>query len=62
MNNNDREYIDICSLLNTMSTNADLITVEAIHAKLKEGYGDIENGNVHDAAAAFQRFQDTHKL
>jgi DNA-damage-inducible protein J len=34
---------------------------EEIHAKLKEGYNDIEKGNVQDASAAFQRFRETHK-
>ena len=42
------------------SVNADLMTTEEIHAKLKEGYNDIKKGNVQDVADAFQRFRDTH--
>ena len=42
------------------SVNADLMTNEEIHAKLKEGYKDIEDGNVQDAFVAFQRFRETH--
>lgn len=43
-----------------VSVNADLMTNADIHAKLKEGYSDIEKGNVQDAAAAFKRFRDKH--
>ncbi len=43
------------------SINADLMIREEIHAKLKEGYNDIEKGNVQDASAAFQRFREIHK-
>jgi DNA-damage-inducible protein J len=43
-----------------VSVNADLMTIDDIRAKLKEGYGDIEKGNVQDASAAFQKFWDTH--
>ena len=43
-----------------MSVNADLMTNDDIHAKLKEGYSDIEKGNVHDAATAIQTFRETH--
>ncbi len=35
------------------------MTTDEIHAKLKEGYNDIEKGNVQDASAAFQRFRKT---
>ena len=42
------------------SINADLMTTEEIHAKLKEGYNDIEKGNIQDASAAFQKFRKTH--
>lgn len=42
------------------SVNADLMTTDEIHARLKEGYNDIEKGNVQDAAAVFQRFRKTH--
>jgi len=41
------------------SVNADLMTTDEVHAKLKEGYDDIEKGNVQDASAAFQRFRET---
>jgi len=43
------------------SLNADLMTTDEMHAKLKEGYNDIEKGNVQDATAAFQRFREAHK-
>lgn len=43
-----------------VSVNADLMTIDEIHAMLKEGYSDIEKGNVHDTATAFQRFRETH--
>ncbi|SHH71683.1 type II toxin-antitoxin system RelB/DinJ family antitoxin [Desulfosporosinus lacus] len=43
-----------------VSVNADLMTTDEIHAKLKEGYSDIEKGNVQDASAAFQRFRETN--
>lgn len=42
------------------SVNADLMTTDEIHARLKEGYNDIEKGKVQDASAAFQRFRKTH--
>jgi addiction module RelB/DinJ family antitoxin len=44
-----------------VSVNSDLMTTDDIHAKLKEGYSDIEKGNVQEASAAFQRFRETHK-
>ncbi|PKM83104.1 MAG: hypothetical protein CVU89_02945 [Firmicutes bacterium HGW-Firmicutes-14] len=40
-----------------VSVNADLMTKDEIHAKLKEGYNDIEKGKVQDASAACQRFR-----
>ncbi|MBS4025290.1 MAG: type II toxin-antitoxin system RelB/DinJ family antitoxin [Clostridia bacterium] len=43
-----------------VSINADLMTTDEIHAKLKEGYNDIEKGNVKDASTAFKRFRETH--
>jgi len=43
-----------------VSVNADLMTTGEIHAKLKEGYNDIEKGNVQDASDAFQRFREKH--
>lgn len=43
-----------------VSVNADLMTTDEIHAKLKEGYDDIEKGNVQDASAAFKRFRNSH--
>ena len=42
-----------------VSVNADMMTTEEIHAKLKEGYNDIEKGNVQDASAAFRKFRKT---
>jgi len=42
-----------------VSVNADMMTTDEIHAKLKEGYNDIEKGNVQDAAVAFKRFRET---
>lgn len=44
-----------------ISVNTDLMTIDEIHAKLKEGYNDIEKGNVQDASDAFQRFRKTHE-
>ena len=42
------------------SVNADAMTLEEIHSMLKEGYDDIEKGNVHDASAAFKKFREAH--
>ncbi len=43
-----------------VSINADLMAADEIHAKLQEGYDDIEKGNVQDASAAFKKFRETH--
>ena len=43
------------------SMNADFMTKEEIHAKLMEGYSDIEKGNVQDASAAFQKFRKAYE-
>ena len=43
-----------------VSENADLMTTDEVDAKLKEGYNNIEKGNVQNASAAFQRFGKTH--
>jgi DNA-damage-inducible protein J len=43
-----------------VSVNTDLMTIDEIHARLNEGYRDIEKGNVRDAFTAFQRFRETH--
>lgn len=43
------------------SVNADLMTTNEIHVKLKEGYNDIEKGYVQEAAAAFKKFRETHE-
>ena len=43
-----------------VTINADMMTIDDIHAKLKEGYRDIEKGNVQDASAAFRKFRETH--
>ena len=42
------------------SINADMMTDEELHAKLKKGYADIELGNVQNAAEAFARFREKH--
>ncbi len=44
------------------SINADLMTDEQIHAKLKEGYDDIAAGRVQGAANAFAKFSENHSL
>lgn len=44
-----------------MSVSSDLMTIDDIHAKLKEGYSGIEKGKVQEASAAIQRFRETHK-
>ncbi len=41
------------------TVNANLMTMDEIHARLKDGYNDVEKGNVQDASAAFQRFRKT---
>ena len=41
------------------SVNAELMTAEEIHAKLKEGFLDIEKGNLQDAATALRRLRET---
>lgn len=43
------------------SINADLMTADEIHELLKEGYDDIEKGNVQDASEAFERFRKMHE-
>lgn len=43
-----------------VTINADMMTIDDIHAKLKEGYSDIEKGNVQDASTAFRKFRETH--
>ncbi|MGY0694989.1 type II toxin-antitoxin system RelB/DinJ family antitoxin [Virgibacillus sp. FSP13] len=43
------------------SINSDMMTTNEIHEKLKEGYDDIEKGNVQDALVAFQRFRKIHE-
>lgn len=43
------------------SIHADFMTKEEIHAKLMEGYSDIEKGNVQDASAAFRKFRKAHE-
>ncbi|MDD3226969.1 MAG: hypothetical protein PHG56_05455 [Tissierellia bacterium] len=54
------EYLDPMAKV-PISVNTDLMTIDEIHAKLKEGYNDIEKGNVQDASDAFQRFRKTHE-
>ena len=43
------------------SLNTDLMSTDEIHAKLKEGYNDMEKGNVQEAAIAFKKFRETHE-
>lgn len=38
------------------SVNADLMTDEQLHAKLKKGYEDIGSGRVQNASDAFAKF------
>lgn len=40
------------------SINADLMSVEEIHNKLQEGYEDIKNDKVQEAASAFEKFRE----
>jgi addiction module RelB/DinJ family antitoxin len=44
-----------------VSVNADLMTADEIHAKLKEGYNDIEKGNMQNASVAFKKFRKIHQ-
>ena len=43
------------------SINADLMTTTEIHAKLQEGFDDIEAGRVQDAKVAFAAFRENHR-
>lgn len=40
--------------------NADLMSAEKIREELKEGFDDIEKGNVQDAVTAFREFEEKH--
>lgn len=40
--------------------NADLMTNEQLHTKLKKGYDDIEAGRVQNADNAFAKFRENH--
>jgi len=42
------------------SVNADAMTIDEIHSMLRDGYNDIEKGNVQDASAVFEKFRDTY--
>ena len=42
------------------AVNADMMNVAEIHAKLQEGYEDIEAGKLQDAASAFAKFRERH--
>ena len=42
--------------------NADLMPSEEIHAKLQEGYHDVQTGRVQDAASAFAKFRENHRI
>ena len=43
-----------------VSVNADLMRVQEIHDILREGYEDVREGKVQDAASAFARFREEH--
>lgn len=43
------------------SVNADLMTIEELHAKLEKGFTEIETGNFEDASIAFERFRAKHQ-
>ncbi|HAX53744.1 MAG TPA: type II toxin-antitoxin system antitoxin, RelB/DinJ family [Lachnospiraceae bacterium] len=40
------------------SINADIMSSDELHEKLKKGYADIEAGNVQNAAEAFAVFRE----
>ena len=40
--------------------NADMMNADEIHAKLREGYEEIEMGKIQDAASAFAKFRERH--
>lgn len=40
--------------------NADLMTDDQLHEKLKKGYDDIEAGRVQNAADSFAKFTENH--
>lgn len=40
--------------------NANLMTDEQLHDKLRKGYDDIEAGRVQGAADAFDKFRENH--
>lgn len=42
------------------SVNADMMTDKELHGRLLNGLADAENGNVHDAAKAFEKFRKSH--
>lgn len=42
------------------SINADVMSVDELHAKLQEGYDDMKAGRVQDAASAFAKFRENH--
>ncbi len=42
--------------------NADLMTSEEIHAQLQKGYDDVQAGRVQDAASAFAKFRENHRI
>ena len=40
--------------------NMDVMTEDEIHKRLQKGYNEIEEGNVQDAASAFEKFRGNH--
>lgn len=41
------------------SVNMDLMDTQKIHAKLQEGFDDMEAGNIQNASEAFSKFRKT---
>ena len=44
----------------SLSVNEDLMSFHEIHDKLREGYEDVREEKVQDAASAFARFREEH--
>ena len=44
------------------SINVDRMTNEEFHAKLQQGYNDMQEGRTQDAANAFAKFRENHSV
>ncbi len=44
------------------SIDINAMTDEQLHAKILQGYNDYKAGNVQNAASAFAKFQESHRL